>query len=92
MRRGKKILKIYGAEIIETDQMNGTDGAQIKAKELVAEFPDKYFYPDQYNNENNWKAHYHTTAPEIWTQTENKITHFVAGLGTTGHSSARREN
>ena len=80
----KKILKIYGAEIIETDQMNGTDGAQIKAKELVAEFPDKYFYPDQYNNENNWKAHYHTTAPEIWAQTENKITHFVAGLGTTG--------
>ena len=46
--------------------MNGTDGAQLKAKELVAEFPDKYFYPDQYNNENNWKAHFDTTAPEIW--------------------------
>ena len=80
----KKILKIYGAEIIETDQMNGTDGAQIKAKELVAEFPDKYFYPDQYNNENNWKAHYQTTAPEIWAQTGGAVTHFVAGLGTTG--------
>ncbi len=64
--------------------MQGTDGAQIRAKELVAEFPDKYFYPDQYNNENNWKAHYDTTAPEIWTQTNGRITHFLAGLGTTG--------
>ncbi|MEP7039202.1 MAG: cysteine synthase family protein [Acidobacteriota bacterium] len=80
----KRILKLYGAEIIETDAMNGTDGAQIKAKELVAEFPDKYFYPDQYNNENNWKAHYDTTAPEIWEQTNGRITHFLAGLGTTG--------
>lgn len=80
----KRILKLYGAEIIETDPMNGTDGAQIKAKELVAEFPDRYFYPDQYNNENNWKAHYETTAPEIWAQTNGEITHFVAGLGTTG--------
>ncbi|MEO8072219.1 MAG: cysteine synthase family protein [Acidobacteriota bacterium] len=80
----KRILKLYGAEIIETDAMNGTDGAQIKAKELVAEFPDKYFYPDQYNNENNWKAHYDTTAPEIWEQTNGLITHFLAGLGTTG--------
>lgn len=80
----KQILKLYGAEIIETDQMSGTDGAQIKAKELVAEFPDKYFYPDQYNNENNWKAHYNTTAPEIWEQTNGRITHFLAGLGTTG--------
>ena len=80
----KRILKIYGAEIIETDQMNGTDGAQIAAKELVKKFPDKYFYPDQYNNENNWKAHFETTAPEIWEQTNGRITHFVAGLGTTG--------
>jgi S-sulfo-L-cysteine synthase (O-acetyl-L-serine-dependent) len=80
----KRILKLYGAEIIETDQMQGTDGAQLKAKELVAEFPDKYFYPDQYNNEANWKAHYATTAPEIWWQTHGRITHFVAGLGTTG--------
>ena len=80
----KRILKLYGAAIIETDQMQGTDGAQIKAKELVAAFPDKYFYPDQYNNEANWQAHYTTTAPEIWAQTSGRITHFVAGLGTTG--------
>ena len=80
----KKILKLYGARIIETDPMNGTDGAQIVAKELVEKFPDKYFYPDQYNNEANWKAHYATTAPEIWRQTSARVTHFVAGLGTTG--------
>ncbi|MEP6902340.1 MAG: cysteine synthase family protein [Actinomycetota bacterium] len=80
----KRILKLYGAEIIETDQMQGTDGAQLVAKELVKQFPDKYFYPDQYNNEANWKAHYGTTAPEIWWQTHGRITHFVAGLGTTG--------
>lgn len=80
----KKILKLYGAQIIETDPMGGTDGAQILVKELYAQNPDKYFYPDQYNNEANWKAHYATTAPEIWWQTHGKITHFVAGLGTTG--------
>ncbi len=80
----KRILKLYGAEIIETDPMNGTDGAQIKAKELVKEFPDRYFYPDQYNNEANWREHYRATAPEIWRQTGERITHFVAGLGTTG--------
>jgi len=80
----KRILKLYGAEIIETDRMNGTDGAQIAAKELYAKYPERYFYPDQYNNEANWKAHYATTAPEIWRQTEGKITHFIAGLGTTG--------
>ncbi len=80
----KRILRLYGAEIIETDAMNGTDGAQIAAKQLAAEFPDKYFYPDQYNNEANWQAHFATTAPEIWRQTHGRITHFVAGLGTTG--------
>ncbi len=80
----KQILKIYGAEIIETDAMNGTDGAQIKAKELAAEFPDKYFYADQYNNEANPRAHFETTAPEIWRQTNGLIKHFVAGLGTSG--------
>ncbi len=80
----KRILKLYGADIIETDRMQGTDGAQIKAKELAAAFPDRYFYPDQYNNENNWKAHFDTTAPEIWRQTNGRITHFLAGLGTTG--------
>ena len=80
----KHILKIYGAEIIETDPLRGTDGAQIRARELVAQQPEKYFYPDQYNNEANWGAHYETTGPEIWRQTEGRITHFVAGLGTSG--------
>lgn len=80
----KKILKLYGAEIIETDPMSGTDAAQILAKELAAEFPDKYFYLDQYNNEANWRAHYDKSAPEIWNQTGGQITHFLAGLGTTG--------
>lgn len=80
----KRILKLYGAEIIETDPLEATDGAQIVARELVAKYPDKYFYPDQYNNEANWKAHYATTAPEIWWQTNGRVTHFVAGLGTTG--------
>ena len=80
----KRILKLYGAEIIETDAMNGTDGAQAVAKELFRKYPDKYFYPDQYNNEANWKAHFATTAPEIWWQTHGRVTHFVAGLGTTG--------
>lgn len=80
----KQILKLYGAEIIETDPLNGTDGAQIVARELADKFPDKYFYADQYNNEANWKAHFTTTAPEIWRQTNGRITHFVSGLGTTG--------
>jgi S-sulfo-L-cysteine synthase (O-acetyl-L-serine-dependent) len=80
----KKILKLYGAEIIETDPLSGTDGAQMLVKELFRQNPDKYFYPDQYNNEANWKAHFATTAPEIWWQTQGRITHFVAGLGTTG--------
>ncbi len=80
----KRILKFYGAEIIETDPMSGTDGAQTVAKELAAEFPDKYFYPDQYNNEANWRAHYDESAPEIWRQTNGRVTHFLAGLGTTG--------
>jgi len=80
----KRILRIYGAEIIETDPMKGTDGAQIRAKELAAADPDKYFYPDQYNNDANWRAHYEGTAPEIWEQTRGRITHFLAGLGTSG--------
>jgi cysteine synthase B len=80
----KQILKLYGAEIIETDPLNGTDAAQAVASELAHSEPDKYIYPDQYNNEANWKAHYATTAPEIWWQSHGRITHFVAGLGTTG--------
>ncbi len=80
----KRIVRLYGAEIIETDPMTGTDAAQIVAHEIAEKAPDKYFYPDQYNNEANWKAHFATTAPEIWWQTQGRITHFVAGLGTTG--------
>jgi cysteine synthase B len=80
----KRILKLYGAQIIETDPMSGTDAAQILARELAASEPHKYFYPDQYNNDANWRAHFETTAPEIWRQTDGRITHFVAGLGTTG--------
>ena len=80
----KKILRAYGVEIIETDQMLSTDGAQRIARELHAAEPDKYFYPDQYNNDANWLAHYETTANEIWTQTEGRVTHFLTGLGTSG--------
>jgi cysteine synthase B len=80
----KHMLRIYGAEVIETDPLLGTDGAQMRAKELFAQFPEKYFYADQYNNLNNWGAHYDTTAPEIWAQTGGRLTHFVAGLGTSG--------
>ncbi|MEP6704535.1 MAG: cysteine synthase family protein [Acidobacteriota bacterium] len=80
----KKVLRALGAKIIETDLMGGTDAAQVVAKELAAGEPEKYFYPDQYNNPANWQAHYSTTAPEIWAQTNGRVTHFVAGLGTTG--------
>jgi cysteine synthase B len=80
----KHILRAYGADLIYTSQLEGTDGAQRKVKELVAQNPEKYFYPDQYNNDANWRAHYYTTAEEILEQTEGRITHFIAGLGTTG--------
>ncbi|MGN1086208.1 MAG: PLP-dependent cysteine synthase family protein, partial [Porcipelethomonas sp.] len=80
----KKIMRAYGAEIIETDPIEGIDGAYDECRRIVAENPEKYFYPDQYSNEQNWKAHYYGTAEEILKQTENKITHFVAGTGTAG--------
>ncbi len=80
----KRILNSYGVEIVETDPMLLTDGAQLVAREIFAGDPDKYFYPDQYNNDANWLAHYETTAPEIWEQTDGRITHFVTGLGTSG--------
>jgi len=80
----KQLLKAYGAHLILTDPRLSSDGAILKARELYAADPDRYFYPDQYNNPANWQAHYETTAPEIWKQTEGKITHFVAGLGTSG--------
>ena len=80
----KNILAAYGATILWTDPADGSDGAIRKARELAAAHPEKYFYADQYGNENNWLAHYHGTANEIWQQTEGRITHFVAGLGTSG--------
>ncbi len=80
----KQLLKAYGATLIYTDPKLSTDGAILKARELIASDPDRYFYPDQYSNPANWQAHYKTTAPEIWEQTQGRITHFVAGLGTSG--------
>ena len=80
----KHILRAYGVEMVLTDPARSTDGAIEKAREMYAANPEKYFYPDQYNNDANWKAHYETTGPEIIRQTSGKLTHFVAGLGTTG--------
>lgn len=80
----KRILKAFGAEVILTDPLEGSDGAIRMARKLYAENPDLYYYADQYNNPANWQAHYETTGVEIWKQTEGRITHFVAGLGTTG--------
>ena len=80
----KHILAAYGANIVWTDPADGSDGAIRMARKLFAEEPEKYFYANQYGNDNNWKAHYHGTANEIWEQTEGRITHFVAGLGTSG--------
>jgi cysteine synthase B len=80
----KRILRGFGAEIVFTDPMEGSDGAILKAKAMYAADPNFYFYPDQYNNAGNWLSHYDTTAPEIVEQTEGRLTHFVAGLGTSG--------
>lgn len=82
-RERKEILQSLGAEIIYTSKFEGTDGAQEEAKRLADEFPHKYYYADQYKNDNNWKAHYHTTALEVIHEVPG-LTHFVAGLGTTG--------
>lgn len=80
----KRIIKAYGAEVVFTDPGEGSDGAIRKAREMAAQEPDKYFYADQYSNGANWRAHYHGTAEEIWHQTEGRVTHFVAMLGTSG--------
>lgn len=78
------LLRTYRAEVILTDPLQGSDGAIREARRLAKERPDTYVYLDQYNNPANWQAHYQTTAIEIWEQTRGSITHFVAGLGTTG--------
>ncbi len=80
----KTLLKSLGVELILTSPLEGTDGAQTVASELYSLYPEKYFYADQYSNPANWQAHYLTTAQEIWNQTNGQVTHFVAGLGTTG--------
>ncbi len=80
----KDLLKSYGAELILTDPLEGTDGAQRVVREIVKDSPDTYFYPDQYNNDGNWLAHFDGTGPELIDQVGDEITHFVAALGTTG--------
>jgi cysteine synthase B len=80
----KRILKAYGATIDWTDADKGSDGAIVRARELAANNPARFCYLDQYSNDANWQAHYRTTGPEIWQQTAGRITHFVAGLGTSG--------
>jgi S-sulfo-L-cysteine synthase (O-acetyl-L-serine-dependent) len=80
----KRILRSYGAEIVYTDASEGSDGAIRKVRELAREHFTRYFYANQYDNPANWRAHYGSTAPEIWQQTGGRITHFIAGLGTSG--------
>jgi cysteine synthase B len=80
----KKIVQAYGAELITSDPLEGSDGAIVKVRELVTRYPDRYFHADQYNNDANWRAHYDTTGVEVWEQTHGLLTHFVAGVGTSG--------
>jgi len=80
----KALVKAYGARLIESDPLEGSDGAIHVVREWVAAAPQRYFYTNQYNNPANWQAHYAGTGPEIWRQTGGRVTHFVAGLGTTG--------
>jgi cysteine synthase B len=80
----KRILKAYGAELVLTPADEGSDGAIREVRKIHAAEPDRYFYPDQYNNPANWQAHYNTTAPEILEQTEGRLTHFITLLGTSG--------
>lgn len=80
----KRILRAFGAEIVYTSPLEGTDGAQREARRMAAEDPKRYWYADQYDNPENVRAHYETTGPEIWRQSHGRVTHFVAGLGTGG--------
>jgi S-sulfo-L-cysteine synthase (O-acetyl-L-serine-dependent) len=80
----QRLCRAYGARLVFTDAFEGSDGAIVKVREMVAERPDRYFYADQYRNPANPLAHYRTTGPEVWEQTGGRITHYVAGLGTTG--------
>lgn len=80
----KGILRAYGAELILTDALEGIDGAILEAQRRLEAEPERYCRPDQYNNPANWQAHFESTGPEIWRQTEGQVTHFVAGIGTSG--------
>jgi S-sulfo-L-cysteine synthase (O-acetyl-L-serine-dependent) len=80
----RALLEVYGAEVVLTDRLEGTEGASKRALELVADQPERYYFADQYSNPANIRAHLETTGPEIWAQTEGRITHFVAAMGTTG--------
>jgi cysteine synthase B len=80
----KRTLRIYGAELIETDPREGFDAPQRLAQRMAAEEPETYFYPNQYDNPANWRAHYEGTAEEIWEQTQGRVTHFLSGIGTSG--------
>lgn len=80
----KALIRAYGATLIETDPLEGPQGAMLAVRDLVAADPDRYYYANQYDNPSNWQAHYHSTGPEIWNQTGGGVTHFVAALGTTG--------
>ena len=80
----KRLLRLYGASIVITPAAEGTDGAIVEARRRYTENPARYFYPDQYNNPANWLAHFYSTGPEIWEQTEGRITHFVSVVGTSG--------
>jgi cysteine synthase B len=80
----KQYLRAYGAEIVWTNPADGSDGAIRKARQMIATEPERYYYADQYSNDENWRAHYRTTGNEIWEQTEGQVTHFVAALGTSG--------
>ena len=79
-----RLLAAYGADLVFTDPMEGSDGAIREARRLYDRDPDAYFYADQYGNDENWRAHFNSTAPELIEQTGGRLTHFVAGLGTSG--------
>jgi cysteine synthase B len=80
----RALLEVYGAEVVQTDRLEGTEGAARRARELAGAHPDRYYYADQYANPANPRAHRETTGPELWSQTGGRITHFVAAMGTTG--------
>ncbi len=80
----RRILKLLGADLVLTDPLEGADGARLVAKRMAAEEPDRYLFLDQYSNPANWRAHYEGTSLEIWRQTEGRVTHFLACLGTSG--------